>query len=140
MVEGVKAVIFTTYADGTPLKAREAIVEVINDIKAEVGINGYVRITSTLNKNKCSFGAIDYENTSVGDGAFTVQEVRIETSSHFFTKAFLAKGMKNSIAQAMIIQEQIGHNPQIFEDIVSIELASNSKLTKAAPLLKIYAR
>ena len=140
MEAGKSSIICTTFADGTPLNAREAIIEVTNDIKAADDITGYVRIQSTLNKNKCSFGIITYESASVGDGKIMVQDVRLETSEHFFTKVYIAKDMKNSIAQNSPVGEEIGHNPQIFEDIVSIELASNLLLTEAAPLVKIYAR
>lgn len=139
-LEGEDNIIFTSYADGTSLLAKEAIIEVINDQKAEAIITGYVRIQSTSNKNRCSFGIINYETNAMPDGGICVQEMRIETSPYFFTKAFVAQNMKNSIAQTTPVLEQIGHNPQIFEDIVSIELATNVRLTSAAPLVKIYAR
>jgi hypothetical protein len=141
MVEGEKNVIFTTYADGTPLKATELMVQLLNDKKSAQNITGYVGIKSTNNQNETIYGALSYEMTSVDESNQRLQQMRI-CASPFFTIAEYAPDVKCTVATPTTAYYQGGNLKtfQIYEDIVYVKISPNAALTSAAPYLKIYAR
>ena len=55
---------FTTYADGTPLQAKEIIVQIIYKEASTKTNNGYVLVQSTTNKTMAYYGPFNYEETS----------------------------------------------------------------------------
>ena len=141
ILEGEKNIIFTTYADGTPLKATELMVQLLNDKKPAQNITGYVGIKSTNNQNEVIFGPLTYENSNLPEGEQRLQQLRI-CASPFFTSAELRADIRCVTANVTTVQTQGGNLKtfQIYEDIVYVKIAANAVLTSAAPYLKIYAR
>lgn len=141
LLEGEKKIIFTTYADGTPLKAKELIVQILCDKVASTNINGYVTIHSSKNQTDCDYGAIDYEILKASETNPLLSQVHI-SASPFFTIAKIDRSVSATIATQTNALNQGGSMKafQVYEDIVYVELAANSVLTSAAPYLKIYAR
>jgi hypothetical protein len=141
LLEGEKNIIFTTYADGTPLQAKEVMVQLLCDKKAAQNITGYVGIKSTNNQTETIYGSLTYEMTSVDESNQALQQMRI-CASPFFTIAEYAPGVKCTVATPTAAYYQGGNLKtfQIYEDIVYVRINANAALTSAAPYLKIYAR
>lgn len=142
MVEGEKILEFTTYADGTPLKATEVMVQLLNDKKPAQNITGYVGIKSTNNQNEAIFGPLTYENSNLPEGEQRLQQLRICASPFFFSSAELRADIRCNTASVTTVQAQGGNLKtfQIYEDIVYVRIAPNAVLTSTAPYLKVYAR
>ena len=141
LLEGEKDIIFTTYADGTPLKANEVVVQLLIDKKAAQNITGYVGIKSTNNQNEALYGSLNYEQTSVDESNQRLQQMRI-CASPFFTIAEIAPDVKSTVASPTTAYYQGGNLKtfQIYEDIVYVRIITNGTMTSAAPYLKVYAR
>lgn len=141
LLEGEKNIIFTTYADGTPLQAKEVMVQLLCDKKAAQNITGYVGIKSTNNQTETIYGSLTYEKTNIDEGNQHLQQMRI-CASPFFTIAELAPDVKCTVATPTTAYYQGGNLKtfQIYEDIVYVRINANVALTSAASYLKIYAR
>lgn len=140
MEVGEKNVEFTTFADGTPLKAKEAVVQVIVDGVA-ASLTGYVAINSTTNKTDSLYGVIYYNAAQVtGEGITFVNHIEFKASP-FVMIPKLTSG-KVAVAVGGVFTGPAGSvaTPQVYEDIVAIKLRPNSSITAAPPIIKIYAR
>lgn len=141
LLEGEKNIIFTTYADGTPLQAKEVMVQILCDKEAAQNVTGYVGIKSTNNQTETMYGSLNYEKTSVDESNQLLQHMRI-CASPFFTIAEMSPDVKCTVATQTTAYYQGGNLKtfQIYEDIVYVRINANAALTSAAPYLKIYAR
>ena len=129
---------FTTYSDGTPLKAEEIIVQVLID-SASKNNNGYVYVKSTLNQTMNPYGVIDFEKTDLGNVSYYLNQAYLKASPLFMV-ANLIKNMPSSIASGIEVKGVTGNTaPQIYEDITYVRLVANNSLD-VSPLVKIYAR
>jgi hypothetical protein len=140
MEVGEQNVEFTTFADGTPLQAEEAVVQVIVDGVA-ASLTGYVAINSTTNKTDSLYGVIYYNSASVTEeGQFFVNHMEFKASP-FVMIPKLTSG-KVAVASGGNFTGPGGSvaTPQVYEDIVAIKLRPNAKITEAPPIIKIYAR
>lgn len=140
MEVGEQNVDFTTFADGTPLQAEEAVVQVIVDGVA-VSATGYVAINSTTNKTDSLYGVIYYNASQVtGEGVTFVNHIEFKASPF----VMIPKLMSGKVAVAVggNYTGPVGSvaSPQVYEDIVAIKLRPNAKITAAPPIIKIYAR
>ena len=142
MEVGIKKLIFTTLEDGTPLKADEVIVQILNDKTATTNITGYVVVQSTTNKTRSMFGSVNYESSTITEGKPLLNQIRLKASPHMYMLAEMDVNVKQVVASPTQRYVQGGNAStfQIYEDIVSVELDLNSVTTSAAPYIKIYAR
>lgn len=140
MAVGEKNLSFSTYADGTPLKAEEAVVQIVIDQQATTGTNGYISIESTNNKTASLFGIVYYEFATIDKISF-VSQAKFKASP-FYMVAEISAGSKTQVAQGETIKALLGNQnpPQVYEDITCIKLSPNSAIASAPPLIKIYAR
>lgn len=141
LLEGEKKLIFTSYADGTPLKAKEVMVQILNDKKAAQNITGYVGIKSTNNQNETIYGPLLYEIATLGEGEQRLHQIHLKASP-FFMVAEMREDVRCTVATPTTSRVQGGNLKtfQIYEDIVYVKIDANVVLTSAAPYLKIYAR
>lgn len=142
LLEGEKKNIFTTYEDGTPLKAKEVVVQILNDKKAaQENITGYVGIKSTNNQNETIYGPLLYENATIGEGEQRLQQIHLKASP-FFMVAEMREDVRCTVAVPTTSRVQGGNLKtfQIYEDIVYVKVDANAVFTSAAPYLKVYAR
>lgn len=142
LLEGEKNIIFTTYADGTPLKATELMVQILNDKTAAERITGYVGIKSTNNQNEAIYGSLEYESVASAENNHTLRYLRFVASPIFFAFVEMCDGIKSTVATHVNMFAQGGNLKafQIYEDIVYVKIMANSPLTSAAPYIKVYAR
>ena len=141
MEVGTNKIECSTYADGTPLNAKEVIVQTLCDTSSQKEVNGYAVIQSTNNKTRSLYGAIQFERNAASSQNQILDQIHFKASPIMYMVAEICRGVKCAVASPADMQVQGGSVPfQIYEDIVSIELAPNEKLTSAAPYLKIYAR
>ena len=131
---------FTTYADGTPLKAEEAVVQIIVDGIAPQK-TGYIAINSTTNKTDSLYGLIYYNATHItAEGQAFVNHAEFKASPFIMIpkltvgKVAVATGGNYTGPGGSVIPLQI------YEDIVAIKLRPGSAITAAPPIIKIYAR
>lgn len=140
MEVGARFLEFATYADGTPLKAMEAIVQVYMDESSTQHTQGYVTIHSTNNATDSLYGAIYYEKNDIGT---TPQFCQLSfKASPAFMLASMIESARIIVAQGPALMGRLGNKipPQIYEDITYIKLTPNTPIAAAAPLVKIYAR
>jgi hypothetical protein len=137
---GEKNLSFDSFADGTPLKAEEAVVQIIIDQQAGANTNGYISIESSNNKTASLYGIVYYEFTAIDKISF-VSQARFKASP-FAMVAEIVAGINTQVAIGDAIKGVLGNQnpPQIYEDITCIKLQPNSAITSAPPHILIYAR
>lgn len=138
---GVAAMNIETYPDGTPLKAEEAIVQILIDTQADSNKNGYVYIKSTTNNTIWNpFGVIDFQNTSASADNKYLQQIRFKASPIMYMVGEIYNKMPGAVNNNVEIKAGIGsEGPQIYEDITFIRLVTNGPVT-TPPLIKVFVR
>lgn len=140
MEVGEQNVEFTTFADGTPLQAEEAVVQVIVDGVA-ASLTGYVAINSTTNKTDSLYGVIYYNATQVtGEGVTFVNHIEFKASPFVMIPKLTSGKVTVAVGGGFTGPAGSVATPQVYEDIVAIKLRPNAKITAAPPIIKIYAR
>lgn len=138
---GVDAINIETCSDGTPLKAQEAIVQILIDTQADANRNGYVYIKSTTN-NKIwnAFGVIDFQNNSASADNMFLQQIHFKASPIMYMVAEIYNKMQSAVNNNVEIKAGIGSKgPQVYEDISLIKLVVNGALT-TPPHIKVFVR
>jgi hypothetical protein len=139
MEVGANEWVFSTYADGTPLKAEEVVVQVIMDNDTTKTTQGYVRVQSSTNKDETYYGAFFIENPN-NNGFIAMSQVRLKASP-FIMVAEIYDNLPLKVAQGVNCVGRLGKDVyQIYEDITLVRISATTKIAEAAPLLKIYAR
>lgn len=138
---GAQNLEFTTYADGTPLKASELILQVYLDAVATTPMQGYIQINSTNNKTRSSFGAL---YTELDDAAKipSVSQIKLQASPMYMIADFVDRAVPKIAQGSYVSNHRLGSvtPPQIYEDIVYVRFNNNAKVKDTPPLIKIYAR
>lgn len=139
MEVGANEWVFSTYADGTPLKAEEVVVQVIMDNDTTKTTQAYVRVQSSTNKSETYYGAFFVENPN-NSGFIAMSQVRLKASP-FIMVAEMYDNLPLKVAQGVNCVGRLGKDVyQIYEDITLVRIFTTTKIAEAAPLLKIYAR
>lgn len=139
MEVGANELVFSTYADGTPLKAEEVVVQVIMDNDTTKTTQAYVRVQSSTNKSETYYGAFFVENPN-NNGFIAMSQVRLKASP-FIMVAEMYDNLPLKVAQGVNCVGRLGKDVcQIYEDITLVRISTTTKIAEAAPLLKIYAR
>lgn len=138
---GERFITATTFADGTPLVAKELICQVLIDKVSSSSMQGYVTINSTQNKTKSFYGAIRTEMNNESKIP-CLSQIRLKTSPFTYMVAEISEDLIGKAAQGNPVKAVIGNTgmPQIYEDIVMVQFDNNVAVASSAPHIKIYAR
>lgn len=140
MVEGEWYIETSTYADGTPLRATEIIVQILMDISAEKSSQGYIQVQSTNNKNIPHYGALYFE-ANLSNNNPCLSQIKLVASPHTYLVAEIMDKSVVAIAQGKELWGRAGvGSPQIYEDFTWIRIGPTTPYTSAVPHIKIYAR
>ena len=140
MEVGQRIITATTFQDGTPLNAKEVIVQVLSEEVSTVNMQGYVSVKSTNNKTETLYGAF-YTEHNDANKIPCLQQIKMKASPLYMV-AEIFDGLVSKAAQGSFLGGRAGNKntPQIYEDIVQIKVESNAAIASVAPIVKIYAR
>lgn len=134
---GDSRVNFTTYNDGTPLYAKEIIVQIIYEEASTKTNNGYVFVQSTTNKNSTLYGPFNYEETSNN----YLTQIHLTASPLLYMIADIKRATYQVGTPGTAVSSGGGltNKFEIYEDFVKVGLYINNPCV-VPPYVKIIAR
>lgn len=128
---------FTTYADGTPLQAKEIMVQIIYEEASTRASGGYVYVQSTTNKKTTLYGPFNYEEKS--NNALT--QIHLTASPLLYMIADIKKAtyQVGTPGTAFSSGGGLTNRFEIYEDFVKVGLHINQPC-EVPPYVKIIAR
>lgn len=140
MEVGERAIIISTFDDGTPLNVQEVLVQVYIDTTSTDNRQAYVFVHSSENETESRFGAINVENKLATETAPYIYQVYLKASPAWMM-AEITNGVKVATAQVTGVNLSAGDvvPPQIYKDINYIKFAPNGAV-QVPPILKIFVR
>lgn len=128
---------FSTYADGTPLQAKELLIQIVHEEAGTKMETGYVQVQSTTNKNLSYYGPINYAGTSND----ALVQVRLTASPIAYTIAEFSQPRHKvgTISNSNTSGGGLTNRFEIYEDFVFVQLYLNSP-SIVPPYVKIVAR
>lgn len=137
MEVGANNMMVSTFADGSPLKASELIVQILLDQQSTVVTQGYVAVNSTSNTQQSYYGPLFFERETEPYG---LSQVKMKASPMYMV-AEVTAGLINKVAQGVDVAARLGSTiPQIYEDFTMVRVFTNTPIAECPPLINIYAR